>query len=79
MNQSTISDTIGASKGAGGVQASIEASSQQAHEILRGGDIRIPGLTDGKNFSTSRDDSFDISCKSLLFANGRLTIVLCRE
>lgn len=51
----------------GGMTSSIEAQSQQAHNMLKGGDIRIPGLKDhkpGRMFGSQREESFDISCKS---------------
>ena len=52
-----------------GVQSSIEAHSQQARDLLRGGDIRIPGLgaqpNSSKMMGNSRDESFDLGSKSL--------------
>lgn len=53
---------------AGGILSSIEANSQQARDLLTGGDIRIPHLGDQKKqashmHGTSRDESFDIGSK----------------
>ena len=55
-----------------GLLTSIESHSQQAaQELLRGGDIRIPGLSGGDQHhgnltqaTKPREDSFDMSCKS---------------
>lgn len=70
VNQSHLSDMPGAPGDGrtGGILSSIDHS-QAAHDLLAGGDIRIPGLgSGGPNGALSgaaREDSFEIACKSV--------------